>query len=218
MVTRVIPLLLFAYASVLCRSLKKNHENFAILLTMKSLHLTRPRAIMMVGLPGSGKSFFAKKFSEMFNLPYIDSLSIESYATDSKAASELIALTLGELVKTGQSIVFEGNSDSRVRRTEFGKWARSHGYQPMFIWVQADRATSLSRTLKAKSLTRDQFETVVRDFSSPHPGEHAVVISGKHTYATQAKVVLGQLSKENRPAQTTITAPERPSVRTISVN
>lgn len=172
---------------------------------------------MMVGIPGSGKSFFAEKFAETFSLPYIDTLAIEARAADAHAAGELIAMTLGELVKTGQTLIFEGNSDSRVRRTEFARWARNHDYQPLFVWVQADKATSLSRTLKSKSLERDQFEAVVRDFSPPHADEHAVVISGKHTYATQAKIVLGQLSKDNRPSQSSIETPARPSSRSITV-
>ena len=172
---------------------------------------------MMVGIPGSGKSFFASQFAETFHIPYIDSLQIEERARDALAASELIAMTLGELVKSGQSIIFEGNSDSRARRTEFARWARNHDYQPMFIWVQADHATSLSRTLKAKTLTREQFDAVLRDFSPPHRDEKAVVISGKHTYATQAKVILAQFGKENRPAQSTLVTPERPTGRTITV-
>lgn len=168
---------------------------------MKSLHLTRPHAIMMVGLPGSGKSFFASQFAEMFNAPYIDSLAIESKASDAAAASDLVAMMLAEIIKTGQTFIFEGNSDSRARRTEFARWARDKGYQPMLIWVQADQTTSLGRSLRAKTLTRDQFADAVRKFSPPHPHEKPVVISGRHTYASQAKVVLGRLSKDNRPTE-----------------
>lgn len=175
---------------------------------MKSLHLTRPHAIMMVGIPGSGKSFFAKQFSDMFSAPYVDSLVIEERSIDSARAGELIALLLGEIAKTGQTFIFEGNSDSRVRRSEFARWARERGYQPMFVWVQADKATSLSRTLKSKSLNRDEFEDIVHKFSAPHPDEKPVVISGKHTYASQAKVILSHLSKENRPIEIS-KAPER---------
>ena len=174
---------------------------------MKSLHLTQPHAIMMVGIPGSGKSFFAGQFSDMFNAPYIDSLAIEARSRDGAAAGELIAMVLAEIAKTGQTFIFEGNSDSRVRRTEFSRWARERGYQPMLVWVQADQATSLSRSLKAKTLDREQFKAAIRGFSAPHPDEKPVVISGKHTYASQAKVVLGHLSKENRPVEAK--APER---------
>lgn len=182
---------------------------------MQSLHLARPHAIMMVGLPGSGKSFFAEKFSETFQAPYIDSLAIEERAANRQAAGELIALTLAEIAKTNQTFVFEGNSDARARRTEFAQWARKRGYQPLFIWVQVDQATSLKRTLKSKTLDKGQFETAVKGFSAPHPDEKPVVISGKHTFASQLKVVLSYLGNENRPhvapRTETTTQPTRPA-------
>lgn len=188
---------------------------------MKSLQLNRPHAIMMVGIPGSGKSFFAQQFAETFNAPYIDSLSIEDQSKDGEAAGILISMILGELAKTGQSFVFEGNSDSRVRRTEFARWARSKGYQPMLVWVQTDASTSLGRSLKANSLTREEFASITKDFSPPHPDEKPIVISGKHTYSSQARVVLAQLARDARP-DTAATVPERrpparPATQTITV-
>lgn len=178
---------------------------------MKSLHLTRPHAIMMVGIPGSGKSFFARQFADTFGAPYLDSLSVEQFSRDSEASGQLIGLFLEELAKTKQTFLYEGNGDTRTGRTEFARWARGHGYQPLFIWVQADQATSLSRSLRAGSLDREQFAGIIRQFSPPHPDEKALVISGKHTYASQAKVVLSRLSQENRPEAAPVSAPARPA-------
>lgn len=182
---------------------------------MKSLRLSRPHAIMMVGLPGSGKSFFASQFATTFNAPYIDSLSIESHTQDAEGAGAIIALVMGEIAKTNQTFIFEGNSDSRVRRAEFAKWARQLGYQPLFIWTQVDHATSRDRTAKSKIMSQTDFEHANRTFSPPHPDEKAIVISGKHTFASQAKVVLAHLSKETRsetpPATQQAPAPTRPA-------
>jgi hypothetical protein len=189
---------------------------------MQSLRLARPRAIMMVGIPGSGKSFFAAQFAELFQAPYIDSLALEALAQDSAAAGTLISLVMGEVSKCGQTFVFEGNSDSRARRTEFFKWARSKGFQPLLIWVQTDKATSLSRTLKGGSLDRTEFADYVRDFSPPHPDERAIVVSGKHTFKSQLKVVLAHLGRENRantppPAAPSTAVPPRPTARPVVV-
>lgn len=162
---------------------------------------------MMVGVPGSGKSFFAEKFAETFGIPYIDSLVLEKNSKDDTAASTLIGYMLANLTKTGKSFIYEGNSDSRVRRTEFAAWARTKGYTPLFIWVQTDVSTSLDRALRAKSLTKDEFQSSVKSFSPPHPLEKATVISGKHTYASQAKVVLKRLSQDSRPAASVAPSP-----------
>lgn len=174
----------------------------------------------MAGIPGSGKTFFAEKFAATFGAPFIDSLAIEALARDEQAAGTLIALTVGEVAKTKQTFVFEGNADSRVRRSEFARWASSRGYRPLIVWVQTDEATSRTRTLKAKSLSKDEFDSALAKFSPPHPDEKPIVISGKHTYASQAKVVLGHLSAEARPADEPAPRPvvaPRPGVRSITV-
>ncbi len=169
---------------------------------MKSLRLSRPHAIMMVGLPGSGKSFFARQFADTFNAPYIDSMAVEEQARDAEGAGAIITLVMGEIAKTHQTFIFEGNADTRTRRAEFAKWARGLGYQPLFIWAQIDQATSRDRTSKSKTMSQTDFEQAHRTFSPPHADEKAVVISGKHTFASQAKVVLAHLSKETRSDST----------------
>lgn len=166
---------------------------------MKSLHLTRPHAIMMVGIPGSGKTFFAKQFANMFKAPYIDSLQVEQFAKDDESAGKLIEMVVTEIVKTNQSFIFEGDMDSRARRAEFARWVRTHGYEPMMIWVQTDQATAKTRSLKANSLDAESFSDILKQFNPPHPTEAPIVISGKHTYATQARIVLKQLTKGGRP-------------------
>lgn len=177
---------------------------------MKSLHLSQPHAIMLVGIPGSGKSFFASQFSETFNTPYIDSEYIEQCSRDAESAHGIISKVLAEIAKTKQTFIFEGNSDSKVRRIEFARWSRQHGYTPLLIWVQVDKNTALRRTLRAKTLTREQFDTVLRNFTGPRSDEKCIVVSGKHTYASQAKAVLSFLSQANRGSETIVT-PERPT-------
>lgn len=170
---------------------------------MKALHLSRPHAIMLVGIPGSGKSFFARQFADTFHTPYIDYTRIGERATDGTKAAELTMFMLNEIAKTGTTFLFEGSSDTRSNRTEFAKWARDHGYTPLFVWTQTDSTTSLKRSLKNNSISRDEFAARVRDFSPPHPDEKPVVVSGKHTYASQARVVLKHLGIENRPKSAT---------------
>jgi gluconate kinase len=180
---------------------------------MKSLRLSRPHAIMMVGIPGSGKTFFAEKFAEMFNAPFINTSIIESACKEGEAG-RVIGYMVNEIAKTQQTFVYEGNADTRVSRTEFGKWARTSGYQPLYVWVQIDTATAKTRTKKTGVIGEDEFDFTVKSFSAPHPDERSIVISGKHTYATQAKVVLNHLSKSNRQPQSqqeTQTPPVQPS-------
>lgn len=166
---------------------------------MTTLQIPRPHAIMLVGIPGSGKSFFASQFSETFNAPYIDALTLSSYAKDPSSAMKFITNFAGQIARTGKTFIYEGDTDTRSLRTEFAQFARKNGYTPLIIWVQIDEKTAHDRTLKAGKMDSDTFNSIMRKFSPPHATEKPIVISGKHTYASQAKVVLSRLSTSQRP-------------------
>lgn len=163
---------------------------------MKSLSLTQPHALIMIGVPGSGKSFFAEKFADTFHAPYISHDTVHAIlAAPEVAIHKLLLNQLHETMKTGQSLIIEGMATTRTQRNELAKLCRSAGYEPLFIWVQVDDASARQRHKKAKpDVTDEQYKSHKKKFSPPHVSEKAVVISGKHTYATQAKVVLKRLS------------------------
>lgn len=174
---------------------------------MKLQSLQQPHAIIMVGTPGSGKTQFAQKFSEMFEAPFINLAYIAQRASTPEAAAELAYTQLTELLKTKSTIVLELSTDTRTRRTEIAKIVKQAGFNPLFVWVQVDEQTAKQRTLKAKTLAPEEFEAQIKQFSAPHQTERALVISGKHTYGAQARAVLRRLTepraaaaKEQRPS------------------
>lgn len=185
---------------------------------MKRLSLAKPHLIVMVGVVGSGKSFFAEKFAATFGSPYIHEEKIAGLAPDGKV-NEIALLQLDELLKTKQSIIFDGSSETRAERMALAKKAREAGYDILYIWVQTDLATAKARALHAKK-PADFFDKAIKRFTSPNTSEKALVISGKHTYASQAKVVLKKLSapRVESPAQPAIPArPQRPQPRSIII-
>lgn len=172
---------------------------------------------MMVGLPGSGKSFFASQFANTFNAPYIDALTLTSYSKDIKSAMKIITNFAGQIARTGQTFIYEGDTDSRAMRNEFAQFARRNGYQPLIVWVQVDEKTAKDRTLKSGKMDEDTFESIKKSFSPPHPAEKPVVISGKHTYASQAKVILARLSHSKPASVPSPRQPDTPVRRTVTV-
>lgn len=186
---------------------------------MKSLSLSKPHLIVMVGVPGSGKTFFAEKFAETFHTPYVSReklANITGGPTD--FIDNLMYYQVTELFKTKQTILLEGTGESRTDRIELAKWAHKAGYETLLIWVQTDPSTAKSRFKREKGkqniTSPEAYDKLVQSFAMPTAAERVVVISGKHTYATQAKVVLKKLS-EPRAAVPTLTTP--PS-RTASPN
>lgn len=173
---------------------------------MKSLQLDKPHAIVIIGIQGSGKTFFAEKFSQTFNAPFIEQSFFRQLAKDSGAADELMESVLLETLKTGRSVVVELAFASRNERMELSRKLKKSGYVPLYVWVQVDTETAMNRTYRTHGTSQDEYTETMRRFAPAHSSESALVISGKHTFATQAKAVLKRLSAPRQIAQVT---PER---------
>ncbi len=160
---------------------------------MKHLSLAKPHLIVMVGIPGSGKSFFAEKFATTFGAPYVCQKKVADLVQGDVDA--VVELQLNELLKTNQSIIYDGAAETRTERSELAKKARQAGYAILYVWAQTDQATAKARFLQThKPASTDEYDKIVKRFTPPNAIEKPLVISGKHTYATQAKVVLKRIS------------------------
>lgn len=185
---------------------------------MKPLRLSLPHVIVMVGIPGSGKSFFAEHFAETFSAPLVSSMAVRrmlvqtpTFSVSEQAAVRRISSHLfDELLKTGQTIVLDAPSDTRTDRMEMTKKAKAAGYEVLFVWVQTESAAAKARATKTSkdrsvALTEEQYDSFVKHFTIPSVTEKAIVISGKHTYASQLKIVLSRLvlakTQSNAPAR-----------------
>lgn len=181
---------------------------------MEPLQLTKPHLIILVGIPGAGKSFFAEHFAETFKSPIISSQIIRTrlfkIPNYSKEEDEIIDIVtdylLDEVLKTNRTVVYRGKSGSRLNRAELLNKCQKAGYEPMFVWVQTDSATAKKRYLKLANIDTEvasgRFDTELKKFAPPQINERLVVISGKHTYDSQLKIVLKRLIGHDKPAAT----------------
>lgn len=178
---------------------------------MKALSLARPLLISIVGLPGAGKSYFARHFSDTFGAPLAsaDTLRFELFDKPSFNQNEyglikrLLERQLHELMKTKSTVLVDGVCNTRQERTGLEQLAAQNGYGTLTVWVQTDEPTAKTRSLQRNPkrpgdefntrLTQEQFDTLAKRFAQP-TREDYVVISGKHTYTTQAKMVLRKLA------------------------
>ncbi len=178
---------------------------------MKSLSLSRPLVIMIIGLPGSGKSFFGRQFAEMFGAPIVSTDFVRSTISpesthnlnEDAVVSTLVNNEITELMKTKKTFIIDGSMNTRTARFAVERAALSKGYGKLTVWVQTDEPTSLARSTKRNqkrtgdllnaSMTIESFERYKKQFSMPHRSENIVVISGKHTFTTQARIILKKL-------------------------
>lgn len=191
---------------------------------MKSLSLAQPHLIIMVGVPGAGKSFFAEKFAQTFNAPIVSLEKIIPYTISDDGAATLMHQTIDELLKTGRSIIIEGYMDTRTERDKLTRKAKSANYETLVVWVQTDPSTAKSRSVRDfkgkvnRTLTSDEYDRIVKRFTPPNSIEKPTVISGKHTYATQAKIVLKKISSARAEISVHTTSPVRTEERSRRSN
>jgi predicted kinase len=169
---------------------------------MKSLSLARPLVLATVGLPGSGKSFFARQFSETFGAPVVSADRLR-FVAGSETIAPLASYIMEELFKTQKTFIVDGLAATRTERVELRKAAKAKGYDVLLIWVQTDATTSQYRSMRRSKrreddkynspLTSEEYDRQARRFYAPIASEPVVVVSGKHTYATQARIVLKKL-------------------------
>ncbi len=166
-----------------------------------------PHLIIVTGIPGSGKSYFCEKFSESFKAPLVSEEQIrnklfadKSYGTkENQTVDNVVNMLLDELLKTNKTIIYRGNTDQKNTRAELYKKCKQFGYIPMLIWVQTDQATAKKRFIKKLNVntSTEIFDNKFTKFCQPSQNEKPLVISGKHPYSNQLKIVLQQLLSNN---------------------
>jgi predicted kinase len=190
---------------------------FAIMSYMKPLTPSMPHVIMMVGIPGAGKTTFAEHFAKTFSAPYLNPRTLsfsENIAVD--VAKKVTNAFLGELLKTNRTLLYEGPTETRAERTAIIAQAKKAGYRTLLVWVQTEpveaKRRATRRTESNTHMNAVDFKNSLETFQVPAETERFIVISGRHTYATQLKTVLKNLVRE-QPATQVPPAPRQSIVR-----
>ena len=184
---------------------------------MKSLNLTKPHLIVVVGIPGAGKTFFGHQFSTTFNAPYLRYDELYEFSQDHAVIDRIWDFTLDKLAQTKQTLLLEGPGVTKNERRQLSELAHAYGYQALFIWVQTEPGTAEMRATKGVGkikplypLNAKEFEERARTFENLSTYENYMVISGKHTYASQAKNVLQRLTQPRSEKVKIAPAAKRP--------
>ena len=156
---------------------------------------TKPRALLVFGAPCSGKTTFSEKFADKFHLSFFDLNKIKKENNFSRKN----ILTILELItRTGKNIVIEGELNTGKERDEICKILRLAGYEPSIVWIQTDLSTIRAR-LKARhksvSEAKESYESAAALMEAPSEIEFPIILSGKHTFETQAKHVISALAE-----------------------
>lgn len=162
--------------------------------------LQNHKVIIVIGIPGAGKTTFASKLAETFSMPIIShDLMFKNTDLSSEDARSISEAMLTEILKTGASVVFDSPQTTRTQREALVKTIAKSGYSPLLVWVQTETSEAKRRAFR-NDLAADQFDSLSGKFATPKAKDKTAVISGKHTYSSQVKIVLKHLAR--KPAAT----------------
>lgn len=186
---------------------------------MKSLNLTQPHMIVVVGVPGAGKTFFARQFADTFNAPFLRSDDLAEFTDSAEQGAKLWDYLLRKVLQSKQTILIEGPGATRNQRRQLALYAHKFGYEILYVWVQTEPNTAMLRATKGNGkqkpefpITEQEFHDKFDEFELLQSTDTYMVISGKHTYASQAKNVLKKLA-EPRAKKAQLVTETRPPKR-----
>jgi len=166
-----------------------------------------------MGYPGAGKTFFTRQFAESYKLPCIseDRIRFELFENphfnddEYDIISRIRDYNLEQLMKTGSTVVCDGNLANTKQRRRLYALAKLYGYRTLAVWLQTDMQTSQTRSSKRDRRNTDDkysfavdkatFQRIASALERPSDKEVSVVISGKHAFKGQSLTVLRKITE-----------------------
>lgn len=179
---------------------------------MKHLQLSPPLLIVTMGLPGSGKSFFARQFADLYSLPRIseDRIRYELFekpmfnSGEAEIINRVSFYMLEQAMKAERPVICEGSFLTTAERKAAVELAQANGYRTLVVWLQTDLETSAQRAAVrdrrnpdskyAFTIDKPTFESIKNNLQKPHEKETVVVVSGKHAFKSQCLTVLRKIA------------------------
>ena len=179
---------------------------------MKNLKLTPPLLIITMGYPGAGKTFFARQFAEMYNLPRLseEAFRFELFekplfnTDEAEIIERIFSYSLTQLMKTEHTIVCDGTFLKLAHRKRIYDLATQNGYRTLTVWLQTDFETSAKRAMARDRrsidnrhsfpVDKDTFIKIANTLQRPVEKEQSVVVSGKHAFRSQCLTVLRKIT------------------------
>lgn len=128
--------------------MSKESHSLADLTAMES-----PSALMMIGIPGSGKSTIAAQIGELLNIQILSSdecrREISGDANDQSVSREAWAMVYDrarQSIEQGHSVIIDGtHTNAEMRRRDINQYRQYGARAVIGIYVQTDTESCIER-------------------------------------------------------------------------
>ena len=196
---------------------------------MSKIELSKPVLIYFYGFPGAGKSYVSRSLGNVLKIAHINGDRIRSElfqnprydAQENSIIYHLMNYMSEEFLSAGISVLYDMNSVRLTTRRQLRDMAKKHKADSLMIWLQIDPESAFYRTQNrdrrtsddrySQDHTQESFNQQLNTMQNPQAEEY-LVISGKHSFATQKGAIvnrlyqMGLINIEN--VQNNVTKPE----------
>ena len=147
--------------------------------------LASRRVILMCGISGSGKTYFARNLERygFIRVSAVDSLSPEMQMEVFRAADDEILEIVLRMLKDGKRVVVDSTMCKRSKRDAMRRACALAGTEPLLVYLEASLST-LSRRLESRRgvgpddliVPLSRLHSFVSNFQPPQSDEPHIVI------------------------------------------
>lgn len=172
----------------------------------------KPILLATLGFPGSGKTFFARRFAKEYHIFHLNSdrVRLEIFPKpkynqkENDAVFRAMDFIAEELLSLGVSVLYDANSTKRAYRRRFQQTAKHYKADFLLLWFQTSVDDALRRVEKRKKLKSEFLKKYhlplrqsvffrLRNAIEEPQKEPFVTIDGMQSYKEQKNTVLKAL-------------------------
>lgn len=170
---------------------------------------------MMLGHPGSGKSYFAKQLAPKIHAVRFnaDHMRKSMFSNPEEIADRknnpivfgAIDYAVGEVLHAGYNVIYDIQHNARSKRETGEAIATKHDALAVLVWIKTpyevalkrgqDRDETADQRKRSEEEMRKSIDFFMKALEEPHPNEQCIIIDGTIPFEKQYESFVDQLKK-----------------------